>query len=87
MREMTTDHTDKSRLLRDMLRRPRKISTVETQSTELYISATNAYAVDALCAELGIGGLAAELEFSFLAVVCALGTGWGSLVSRRTRDT
>ena len=87
MREIATNHTDKSRLLRDMLRGPRKIATVETQSTELYISTTNAYAVDSLCAELGIGRLAAELEFSFLAVVCALGTSWGSLVPGRTRDT
>ena len=43
--------------------------------------------MDALGTKLGVGGLTAELEFSLLAVVGALGTCVRTLVPGRTGDT
>ena len=82
-----THHTDDPRLLRDMLRSPGKVARIQTQRPELGVSTPCAHGVDTLRAELSGGGLATELEFSLLAVVCALGTGCGTLVPGFTRDT
>lgn len=57
-----------------MLTRPCKVTRLQTKSAVLDISTTGADAVDPLGSKLGAGGLAAELEFSLLAVVGALGT-------------
>lgn len=67
-----------------MLGPPGEVATFETESAILEVSATNTHGMDALRAKFGVGGLAAEFELSLLAVVCALGTGSGALVSRRT---
>jgi hypothetical protein len=70
-----------------MLGAPGKVTALKTESTELDVSTADTDAVDALCAELGVGGLATELELSFFAVVGALGTGFRALVPGGPRDT
>jgi hypothetical protein len=75
-----TDHADNPGLLGDMLRAPGKVAALKTESPEFDVSTTDTDGVDALCAELGVSGLTTELEFSFFAVVGALGTGFRALV-------
>ncbi len=70
-----------------MLGAPGEVAALKTESTELDVSTTYTDGVDALCAKLGVGGLATELEFSFFAVVGALGAGFRALVPGGTRDT
>lgn len=97
------DDTDDTGLLGDALRAPGEIAGLETQSTELAVSAAGADKMNTLRANTGIGGLAALLEspeamldmtreaiglcIPLLAVVCPLRTGSGALVARVTRDT
>ena len=78
---------DDARLLRHMLRAPGEVARLEAERAELGVPAARAHSVDTLRAELGVGGLAAELELALLAVVRALGAGRGPLVSRCARDT
>jgi hypothetical protein len=63
-----------------MLGAPGEVAALQTQGTELDVSTADTDGVDALRAELGVSRLATELEFSFFAVVGALGTGFGALV-------
>lgn len=97
------DDTDDTGLLGDALGAPGEVAGVETQSTELAVSAAGADKMDTLCANTSIGGLATLLEspkamldmtreaiglcIPLLAVVCPLRTGSGTLVARVTRDT
>lgn len=97
------DDTDHTGLLGDALRSPREVAGVETQSTELAVSAAGADKMDTLSANTGIGRLATLLEspavmldmtleaiglcIPLLAVVCALGTGGRALVTGVARDT
>lgn len=78
---MGTYDRDNSGLLRDGLRSPGEVTGVEAESTVLEVTTTHSDGVDTLRTELGVGGLATELEFSLLAIVCALGTGLGAFVS------
>ena len=72
---------DDPRLARHALGAPRKVARVEAERAELGVPAAHANGVDALRTELGVRGLAAELELPLLAVVGALGAGGGALVS------
>lgn len=97
------DDTNDTGLLGDALRTPREVAGVETQSTELAVSATSADKMDTLRANTGVGRLATLLEspaamldmtleaiglcIPLLAVVCALRTGRGALVTGVARDT
>jgi hypothetical protein len=85
--EQSTHDTDETRLLRHILAAPREVARLEAERAVLEASATNANGVDALGAELGARGLAAELELSLLAVVGALGAGRGALVPGVASDT
>ena len=76
-----THHRDDPRLLRDVLRAPGEVARVETEGTVFGVTTTGAHGVDTLRTELGVGGLATELELPLLAVVGALGTGRRTLVS------
>jgi hypothetical protein len=64
-----------------VFRAPRKVTRIETEGTELGVPTAGADGVNALRAELCVCGLTAELELALLAVVSALGTGRGTLVS------
>lgn len=97
------DDTDDTGLLGDALGAPREVARVETQSTELAVAAAGADKMDALGANTGVGRLATLLEspaamldmtleaiglcIPLLAVVCALRTGRGALVTGVARDT
>lgn len=97
------DDTDDTGLLGDALRAPREVTGVETQSTELAVSTAGADKMDTLSANTGVGGLATLLEspaamldmtleaiglcIPLLAVVCALRTGRGALVTGVARNT
>lgn len=64
-----------------MLACPCKVARVETQRAVFRIPAAYSDGVDTLGAQLRARGLAAELEFSLLAVVRALGTRVRAFVS------
>ena len=64
-----------------MFRSPRKVPRIKAEGTELLVSTARAHSVDTLRAEPCVSGLATELELPLLAVVCALGTSCGALVS------
>ena len=85
--ECNTHNTDKPRLLRDMFAAPCEVARVETEGTVLEVTAAHAHSVDALRAQLGHGGLAAELELSLFAVGRALRAGGRAFVPRATGDT
>ena len=70
-----------------MLATPSKVSRVETEGTVFEVTPAYTDGVDALGTKLGVGGLTAELKFSLLAVVGALGTGMRTLVPGGTGDT
>lgn len=85
-------HADDAGLARHCLRAPRKVSFVrqstcfEAQGTELLVAAAHSHDVDALLADLGVCGLAAQLELSLLAVLGALGAGVRALVAAVSRN-
>jgi len=81
------DDTDDTSLTSDMLRGPGKVPRLETEGTELFVTAARADGVDTLGTELGESRLTAELELSLFAVVSALGARGGSLVPRGASDT
>jgi hypothetical protein len=60
---------------------PGEVAGVETEGTELLVTATGADKVDALVANTGVGGLTALLEGPLLAVVGPLSTGGRALVA------
>ena len=70
-----------------MLAAPCKVARVETECAVLEVATAHAHSVDALRAQLGHGGLAAELELSLLAVRRALRAGGRAFVPRATGDT
>ena len=76
-----THDTDDSCLPRNVLRSPGKVSRLQTKGAVLDVSTPHTNGVDALGTEFRVGWLATELELSLLAVVGALGTGCGTLVS------
>ena len=80
-RGRNTHNTDDPRLPRDMLAAPCKVARIETEGAVLGVTTTGAHGVDTLRTELGVCGLATELELPLLAVVGALGTGRRALVS------
>jgi hypothetical protein len=75
-----TYDTNQPGLAGDVLRTPCEVSGIETEGTVLDVTATDTDGVDTLGAELGGGGLTAELELSLLAVVGALRTSLRALV-------
>jgi hypothetical protein len=83
----STYNSNNSRLLRNMLRSPCKITRIKTEGTELGVTTPCAYSVHTFRAKLGVCWLTAELEFSFLTIVGALGTCCGTFVPGCTRDT
>jgi len=56
--------TDDTGLAGNALGTPGEVTGLETESTELLVTTTGADKVDALCAQTGVGGLAALLESS-----------------------
>lgn len=70
-----------------MFRGPCEVTGVETEGSVLEVPTTYTNSMDALGAKLSVGRLAAELEFSLLAVVGALGTRCRSFVPGRARNT
>ena len=82
-----TYDTNQPRLAGDVLRAPCEVSGVETESTVLEVSSTDTNGVNALRAELGVSGLAAELELALLAVVGALSTRGRTFVPGGAGDT
>ena len=76
-----THDTDDTGLLGSVFASPSKVARVETEGTVFGVTTTGAHGVDTLRTELGVGGLATELELPLLAVVGALGSGCGALVS------
>ena len=80
-RRPITHDTNDPRLAGDTLRSPGKVARVETEGAVLGVTTTGAHGVDTLRTELGVCGLATELELPLLAVVGALGTGRRTLVS------
>jgi len=97
------DDTNDTGPLGNALGAPAEVASLETESAELAVAAAGADKVDTLCANTGVGRLAALLESSeamldmtreaiglcipLLAVVCPLCTGSRALVARVTRDT
>ena len=63
-----------------MLAGPGEVTGLETEGTVLETSSTDTDTVNALRAELGVGGLTAELEFSLLAIAGTLSTRGRALV-------
>ena len=59
---------------------PSEVTGLKTKSTVFQVSSTNTNGVDTLGAKLGARWLAAELEFSLLAVVGTLGPSMRTLV-------
>lgn len=85
--EGNTHDTDDPRLAGNVLAAPGEVARVETESTVLEVTTADPNGVNALGAELGVGGLPTELELSLLAVVGTLGTGGRTLVPGRAGDT
>lgn len=85
---MSTHDVQETSLAGGSLRSPREVAGVKTDSTVLDVATTGADGVDALGGvELGHSSLAAELEFSLLAVVRTAGTRGAALVAGVPRDT
>jgi len=78
---------DDAGLARDAFAAPAEVAGVEAQGAELAVTAAGADEMYALGADTGVGGLAAFLESSLLAIVCAFGTGGRTLVTGVTRNT
>ena len=70
-----------------MLAAPGEVARFEAEGAVLGVAAASPDGVDALRAELGVCGLAAELKLALLTVVGALGTRRRAFVTRCTRDT
>ena len=66
---------------------PGEVAGLQAKRAELGVSSTDTDRVNALGAELGVGGLTTELELSLLAVVGALGTRGRTFVPGGTGDT
>ena len=66
---------------------PGEVTSLEAEGTELEVSSTDTDRVHTLGAELGVGGLTAELELSLLAVVGALSTRGRTFVPGGAGDT
>lgn len=81
------DDSNDTGLLSDGLAAPREVTGVDAEGTELAVTTTGADNMNTLGADTGVGGLAAELESTLLAVVGALRTGGRALVTRIARDT
>ena len=62
-------------------RSPGEVARLETESTIFKVSTTDTDGVDTLGPELRASSLTTELEFSLLAVVGPLGTGFRALVA------
>ena len=82
-----TYDADNPRLASDMFTAPSEVARIKTESTVLEVATADTDGMDALGAELGVGGLTTELEFSLLAIVGALGTRVRTLVPGGTGDT
>lgn len=67
--------------------RPGKVARVQSECTELYVSAANSYTVDSLGPNLCLGSLTAHLKLSLLAVVGAFSTSGTALVTRVSGDS
>ena len=70
-----------------MLATPGKVSRIQPQRAELGVPTSHTDGMDPLRAELCVRGLTTELEFSFLAVLGAVGSSMGAFVSRGAGDT
>jgi len=64
--------TDNPGLAGDMLRCPRKVATLQTESPVLGVSTTSTDRVNPLGTKFGVGGLTAEFELSLFTVVRSL---------------
>lgn len=70
-----------------MLASPSEVASLKTERAVLEVPSTDTDGVNTLGAELGVSGLAAELELSLLAVVGALSTRGRTFVPGGTGDT
>ena len=81
------NNSNDTSLAGDGLGTPREVTGIQTHGTELAVTTTGTDLVDTLSTELGVGGLATQLELSLLAVLGALGSGSGALVAGVSADT
>jgi hypothetical protein len=81
------DNVNDTGLARDGLAAPGEGTRVETEGTVLGVATASTHSVDALLTELGVGGLATELELSLLTILGTLGTGMRALVTAITANT
>ena len=78
---LATHDTDNSCLSGNMLRSPCKVTAIETKSSIFEVSSTDTDSVNALSTKSGVCRLATKLELSLLAVMGALCTRCGTLVT------
>jgi len=81
------DDSENTGLARRVLAGPGEVAGLQTEGTVLEVSSTDTNSVNALGADLGVGGLTAELELALLAVVGALSTRGRTFVPGGTGDT
>jgi len=81
------DHRDETSLPGHGFGAPREVAGFEAHGAELDVATANAYLVNALGAQLRVGGLATQLELSLLAELSALGTSRVALVTGISANT
>lgn len=75
------DNVQDAGLASARLASPGKVSSIETESTLLDVSSTDAELVDAFAAELGVAGLASQFGLSLFLGLGAFGTGVGAFMT------
>lgn len=80
VRRVESDDNDTG-LARDSFTAPAEIARVESETSELSVSAAGSYEMDSLRANTCVGWLTTFLKGSLLSVVCAFGTGCRALVA------
>ncbi len=81
------DDINDTGLARDGFTGPGEGTRVQTQSTLLNITTTNADCMDALLTELGAGRLTTKFELSLVTIVSTLGTSVRTLMTAITANT
>lgn len=82
------DDVNETSLASDGLTTPAEVAAIQAKGTVFKIAATDANQVDALgTGQLGVSGLATQLELALLAVMSTLGAGRRTLVTTITTDT
>lgn len=85
------DHIENTGLARDSLRRPRKVTGIQAESTVLVVTATDTHVVNPLVPtsseKLGVGSGPTHLKLALKTPRGTLATGVPPLVPRVTRDS